>query len=151
MSYHITPDRVLGATRFLLVAFGEIERDDVSGCMPLLTSGLLRRAKRLLGVMTESYAKRYWELPRKWKNNLRYAGLDPETLEVVDQTQWLWAWEQLRRGEYSVGLQMKRIALELEPPKQTDLASTSEREEPRTLVQPYASPGAAAAVPFWKT
>ena len=56
----------------------------------------LKRAARILKLMVEYEPDKVtWRLAREWKDRLKLAGLDPESLEVVDEERWDLCWEQL--------------------------------------------------------
>jgi hypothetical protein len=78
----------------------------------------IKRAARLLHVRgTELGDMGYWYLGKRWPQRLELAGIDPQTLEVVDQRRWAHAWEQLStENTFRQGDQRRKINSDREPP-----------------------------------
>lgn len=61
------------------------------------------RRKGFDGVM-------HWALNPNWERRLYWAGIDPQTLAVIEQRRWNIAWQQLHTTfTYKEPLQMKRV------------------------------------------
>ena len=85
-----------------------------SGPRVTLYPAVVGRAARLLGVMArvdERTGRVYWYLGN-WKRKLRAAGVEPDSMRVVDVERWRAAWQQLvelrgfresRQAEYMAG------------------------------------------------
>ena len=84
------PDTVRDSIRMILRHFGEgLE----ARCVP---HQAFKKAARILKCMAHLEEKRVtWSMGREWRERLKLAGLDPDSLEVVDEGRWDLCWEQL--------------------------------------------------------
>jgi hypothetical protein len=138
------PEDILEAVRILLVYF-TLPR--VGNPRPLYPK-VVKRAARLLGVCTDwevpKNVPNKWRLPKEeqWRSRLVLAGLDPDSLEIVDQKRWNLAWEQLKENRFSVTEQQKDIALDRKaPPAQSVLTQVNSKpkERPQGTFDQYLS------------
>jgi hypothetical protein len=92
------PEGTLAALRMLLLYFGfpEYARGPKVERLYVYPSDLWR-ARVLLGCRNskaENPRQEHLHLGAGWESNLVTAGINPKTLEVVDQKRWALAWEQ---------------------------------------------------------
>jgi hypothetical protein len=71
----------------------------------------MRMALRLMGVaLVVKDDVMLWMLTSDWRARLRWAGLDPDTRELVDARRWALAWRQLiNNGRFDVETQKRAI------------------------------------------
>ena len=103
------------------------------------------RALQLLNVQRRLEG---WFLRTNWRKRLVLAGVDPETMEVVDKRRWARAWQWLSSPKrcFKEADALRGIALDLDAPwpcepiakgpKNRPLASR--RAKPKTLAQVFA-------------
>jgi hypothetical protein len=80
----------------------------------------IERAQRLLHVCLsgpQHEGLRYWYLDKKWSERLKSAGIDSDSLEVIDERRWRHAWDQLKtENTFRISDQQRKISLGTEPP-----------------------------------
>jgi hypothetical protein len=136
------PEDILEAVRILLVYF-TLPR---SGNPRPLYPKVVKRAARLLGVCTDwevpKDAPNRWRLPKKeqWRSRWVLAGLDPDTLQIVNRSRWDLAWEQLKENRFSAEAQQKAISIGREaPPAEPVLTQVKSKpkERPQSTFNQY--------------
>lgn len=65
---------------------------------PELTRQHYAKARRFLGV---DICRWGWLMRDRWANRLREIGLDPESLQIVDEFRWSVAWEMANDPDYA--------------------------------------------------
>ena len=61
----------------------------------------IRRARRLLGIHVQAGGREWGRLPKEflssmWRERVTVAGLDPDTLSVINVKRWALTWERLK-------------------------------------------------------
>jgi hypothetical protein len=121
-TFHEYPDDVLDAADMLLtILLGQPSRRLSDWRRPPYSLSI-ERAYQLLNVVSRYRdGKKKWTLvgpPKsKWEQRLELAGVDPVSLEVVDQKRWNLAWLQLSTtNKFLAPQQRTNIALKIEAP-----------------------------------
>jgi hypothetical protein len=145
------PRSTLEAVRMLLFYFS-----DGGNGKPVIHFKAIRRASRLLKLMTKTddEGNLFWVRAKEWKSRLVLSGLDPDTLEIVDQGRWDLAWQQMSRTRtfrddiQRRDIAMGKIAPKAEPFIRSKILESKKRESPavNSTVIDYLSPAKKAAL-----
>ncbi len=82
----------------------------------------MKLALRLVGVSSEwENGALVWSLGSMWRLKLRWAGLDPESWDVVDEYMWALAWQQLiGTGTFRIDAQKRSLEMGKVAPEPSD-------------------------------
>ncbi len=82
----------------------------------------MKLALRLVGVSSEwENGALVWSLASMWRLKLRWAGLDPESWDVVDESRWALAWQQLiGTGTFRIDAQKRSLEMGKVAPAPSD-------------------------------
>lgn len=112
------PGHIIDCVRVLQFAFGlrtPAVIDYLSSAknpVPIYRNAM-SRAKKLFHPVGR-YGR--WQLDSCWQERLALAGLEDQTLEVIDNRRWAFALGQLRENKFSIALQRKLIDFGTDPP-----------------------------------
>jgi hypothetical protein len=138
------PRSTIEAVRMIQSYFSDGTRDKV-----VIHYKAIKRASRLLKLMTKTdeHGNLSWVRSSEWRSRLVLAGLDPDTLEIVDQERWDLAWEQMSRTRtFRDDIQRKNLALGKKAPKAEPflrakvLEPRFQKKPPVTPITDYLSP-----------
>jgi hypothetical protein len=79
-----------------------------------------------------------WTVNRKWRFRLEACGICPDTLTVIDDRRWAWAWRQLKDFHFRIGVQQRNIAFGQRPPQ--EVPDSYERSAMITIDSPDPEP-----------